>query len=87
MAARAVKIRHDDQTRAKIQTSAIINRLQDCLSGKVELSATQVSAAKILLGKTLPDLQSVEHSGEQTVRIASPTPLTPEAWSAKHGGE
>ena len=59
MAARATKIRHDDQTRSKIQAAQIINRLQACIDGKVELSSPQVSAAKTLLNKVLPDLQSV----------------------------
>lgn len=45
--------------RERIQTSMIINRLQDHIKGTVELSATQVSAALGLLKKTAPDLQSV----------------------------
>jgi hypothetical protein len=64
MPARTVKIRHDDQTRAKIQTSQILNRLIDHVVGKVELSTTQVRAAEILLKKVLPDLTATEHSGE-----------------------
>lgn len=67
MAARTKKIRHDDETRAKIQTSQLINRLSDHVFGKIELSSTQVRSAEILLKKTIPDLSStessVEHSG------------------------
>lgn len=62
MPARTVKIRHDENTRAKIQTSQIINRLAKHILGKLELSPTQVRAAEILLKKTLPDLTNVEHS-------------------------
>ena len=65
MAARSNAIRHDENTRKKIQAAQIINRLAACVNGEVELSAVQVSAAKILLGKVLPDLASVQHSGDK----------------------
>lgn len=68
MAARIRKIMHDDDTRLKIKTTQLCNRLVAHAMGEIELSATQINAIKILLGKTLPDLQSVEHSGE----IATP---------------
>ena len=58
MAARTGKIRHDDETRAKIKAAQIINRLQACVDGLVELSPQQVSCAKILLNKVLPDLSA-----------------------------
>lgn len=63
MAARTRKIRHDDETRAKIQAGVIIQKMQKCVEGKVEMSASQVSCAKALLNKVLPDLQSVEMEG------------------------
>ena len=64
MAARIKKIRHDDETRAKIKTSQLINRLMDHIDGTIELSASQIRAAEILLKKTLPDLATVQHTGE-----------------------
>lgn len=68
MAARTVKIRHDAETRAKIQTSQLLNRLNDHVFGKegqaVDISATQMKAIEILLKKTLPDLSAVEMSGD-----------------------
>lgn len=64
MAAR-LNPQHDQKTREKIQTSQLINRLQDHVNGKVELTTAQVTAAKILLGKTLPDLANVTLSGDQ----------------------
>lgn len=67
MAARTVKIRHDDETRAKIQTSQLINRLQDHVAGEVDLKPTQVQAALGLLRKTLPDLTATELSGEVAI--------------------
>lgn len=59
MAARVNKIRHDEQTRAKIQAAQIINRFHKCLMGEVVLDAQQVSVGKALLNKVLPDLSSV----------------------------
>ena len=60
MPARIRKIRHDDQTRAKIQAAQIINRFQACLNGEIYLDAQQVSVGKALLNKVLPDLQAVQ---------------------------
>lgn len=62
MAAR-LNPKHDKRTRDKIKTSQLINRLNSFVEGKVEMSSGQVNAAKILLGKTLPDLKAMEHSG------------------------
>lgn len=56
MPARTRKIRHDDETRAKIQAAQIINRMQKCVDGEIALDAQQVSCAKALLNKVLPDL-------------------------------
>lgn len=64
MAARTRKIKHDDETRSKIQASMIINRFQDCISGKIVLDAQQVSCGKALLNKVLPDLASTILTGE-----------------------
>lgn len=65
MAARTTKIRHDDETRAKIQAAQIINRFMDCLNGIVTLDAQQVSVGKALLNKVLPDLSSVALGNEE----------------------
>ena len=54
---------HDERTRAKIQTSQIINRLEEHINGAADLKATQVTAALGLLKKTLPDLGNIEVSG------------------------
>lgn len=59
MAARKRAIRHDDNTRAKIQAAQLINRLAAHANGEVELSNTQVRAIEVLLRKTLPDLSDV----------------------------
>ena len=80
MAARVNKIRHDDETRAKIQTSQLINRLQDHVFGQVDLKPTQVQSALGLLKKTIPDLSqsdvnhtvkrgAIDYSREELVAI------------------
>ena len=66
----------DYSKRATIRGSEIINRLQAYILGEgdsngqpIELTAGQVTAAGILLRKTLPDLKSAEvhvNDGRQT---------------------
>ena len=74
MAARK-KIFQDENTRAKIQTTQIIKRLQKHIDAKPEIvdgvvitnelmTQSQVTAALGLIKKTLPDLTAIEHSGE-----------------------
>jgi hypothetical protein len=50
--------------RKAIQTSMLINRLSDHVVGKVEMTQAQVRSAQILLNKALPDLRSIELSGD-----------------------
>lgn len=45
--------------RTKIQTSQLINRLQDHALGELELSQSQIKAIEVLIRKTLPDLSQV----------------------------
>src|ERR1700748_3224924 len=45
-----------DVVRQKIRTSMLINRLQNHVLGRIEMSKTQLQAAGILLRKTLPDM-------------------------------
>ena len=58
--ARTKKIRHDEETRAKIKTSQLVNRLQDHVFGKVDLKPTQVTSALGLLKKSIPDLSAIQ---------------------------
>jgi hypothetical protein len=60
MAGRKAGFRHNEETRAKIQTTLIIKRLMDHVtSPKPIMDASQVNAAKALLNKALPDLSAV----------------------------
>jgi hypothetical protein len=63
MAARLRKT-HQDDVRAKIRTSQLINRLQDHALGTLELEQSQIKAIEVLIRKTLPDLSSVQLSGD-----------------------
>jgi hypothetical protein len=86
LVARTNKIRHDENTRAKIQAAQIINRLQGHLDGKFELSQTQVRCAEILLRKVLPDLSATEIQGELMHNFAMvPAVMSQEQWLATRG--
>lgn len=66
MAARLRKT-HQDDVRTKIQVSNLITRLQDYALGILsdeDISTNRLNAIKLLLSKTLPDLQSIEHTGK-----------------------
>ncbi len=66
MAAR-INLRHQDEVRAKIQASQLINVLQKhALSddGK-DFPPSRLKAIEILLRKSIPDLSAVTHSGDE----------------------
>lgn len=64
MAARLNKL-HQQDVRLKIQTSQLINVLQEhALKGTKDFDPTRMKAIEILLKKSLPDLSSIEHTGE-----------------------
>jgi hypothetical protein len=52
-----------EEHRDKIRNSNILSYLLKHIEGEREMSATQVQAALALLKKCLPDLSSVEHTG------------------------
>lgn len=52
-----------EAVRARIRAGGITKRLEDHVLGKVEMSASQVSAALGLLRKVVPDISAVEHTG------------------------
>lgn len=63
MAARTLRPRHSDEIRKKIQASQLVNRLTAHALGEIEMTASQVRAAEILLRKSVPDLTAMELSG------------------------
>jgi hypothetical protein len=60
MAARIRKIRHDEDTRLKIKVATLINKLSEHIDGKIVMSPSQITAAKILLDKSLPNLSDLK---------------------------
>jgi hypothetical protein len=64
MAARIRKLIHDAETRARIKTTQLANRLTKHAFGELELSQSQVRAIEILLRKTLPDLSTTTLAGD-----------------------
>lgn len=70
MAAR-LRLRHQDEVRQKIQASNLITRLQKHADGEVEMTPTQVQAAKILLDKSIGNAaQEMIHTGDEENPIA-----------------
>ena len=56
---------HQDDVRSKIQASQLINVLQKhALTGTKDFDPTRMKAIEILLKKSLPDLQSIELTGD-----------------------
>lgn len=55
---------HPDEVKKKIQTSQLINRLQDnALSDKEILTPGQIASINSLLDRVVPKLKAIEHSG------------------------
>lgn len=51
--------------RTKISNSKILNRLIACGEGELELTPVQAQVSLGLIKKVLPDLQSMQHSGDE----------------------
>jgi hypothetical protein len=53
-----------DEWKAKIQAGVILDRLVKHVNGEIDMSASQIKAADILLKKTVPDLARTEVTGK-----------------------
>jgi len=74
-----------EEIREKIKATLIVNKLQNHMDGTLELTATQISAAKILLDKALSNAPLItenktEHSGTVNHIVAKRPKLTREEW-------
>ena len=72
MAARLKKM-HSDEVRLKIKTSQLVNRLNDYALGKLDdddISPNRIRAIDILLRKALPDLSSIQLTGDEANPVA-----------------
>lgn len=66
--AKRINLHHDEETRRKIQTTQLVNRLESHAfsnADKEVMTQSQVRAAEILLRKSLPDISSVVVSGDE----------------------
>ena len=70
MAVRKRRITLSKDWRERIKVGEIMNRLNRHVYGKVEMSTTQIAAAKLLLSKVAPDLRAIEISGSLEYRSA-----------------
>lgn len=76
-----------EKVRQRIRTGVLVRRLVNHALGNLEMSATQVKAAEIVLRKVIPDMKSIEHSGEIRHRDVSDQPLTAEQWQERYSGD
>jgi hypothetical protein len=78
---------HPDYVREKIRASQLINRLQKCAMGEIELTIPQIRAIEILLRKCVPDLAAAEIKSEQSHRyvVEMPPVLDEDEWQRKYG--
>ena len=65
MAARTNKKNHDEKTKKLIQASQLLNRLISHANGENNMTQSQINAAKIVIGKYIPDLKAIELSGNE----------------------
>ena len=63
MAARTNKPLHDEKTKKLIGATQLLKRLKRHAEGELEMTQTQIQAAKIYIGKYIGDIKSVEISG------------------------
>lgn len=77
MAARLRKT-HQDDVRAKIQASQLINVLQNHALGltEEEIPASRMKAIEILLKKSVPDLSAIELSGDKDAPLKTISEVT-----------
>jgi len=76
---------HPDYVREKIRASQLINRLQSCAMGEIDLPISQIRAIEILLRKSIPDLAAAKVQSEQAHRYVVEVPqLSREEWIRKY---
>lgn len=76
MPARINRLTHSKKDKDRIRASQLCNRLDSFVRGEIVLSPAQVQAAKILIGKVVPDLKSVELTGAEDKPLLSAVTVT-----------
>ena len=64
MPARKRKLKISTVWRDRIRIGELMERLEAHAFDQVEMTATQINAAKLVLSKVAPDLRAIEHGGE-----------------------
>ena len=64
MAARTNKPLHADKTKRLIRASQLLNRLNSFANDEIQMTPAQVQAAKVVIGKEIPDLKAMEITGD-----------------------
>lgn len=64
MPARTRKPNHDPKTKLLLSARQLINRLILHANGEIEMTATQIQAAKIVIAKAIPDVKEVTNIHE-----------------------
>jgi hypothetical protein len=59
----------DKRERELIRAMRMVDFLTKHVEGTHPMEATQVQAARIIIGKVIPDLKAIEHSGTTTLDI------------------
>jgi hypothetical protein len=57
------RVEKQELWRNSFDTTVLLKKLNSHAVGEIEMTQTQIAAAKILLAKTVPDLKQVELSG------------------------
>lgn len=55
---------HSEQVRLKIQAANLVQRLQKCALGEIDLTPTQLNAINSLLDRSVPKLSQIQHVGD-----------------------
>jgi hypothetical protein len=79
---------HRESTIERIRNTQIVNRLIAHAMGEIDMSASQVAAAKTLLDRYLPIMKSVEMEAEVSTRKPTADPYftaDPEEWRKSAG--
>jgi hypothetical protein len=61
-----------EAVRQRIQTTQLVKRVQSHALGEVEMTSTQLDAAKFLINKRMPNPpedKNINHSGEVATRL------------------
>ena len=67
---------YHERVRNRIRVTKIIDKVQKCALGTIEMTPVQFQAAKLLINKTIPDLPQVIHAdplaGAKDISHANP---------------